>query len=158
MDYKSDCKFVTENMTHYNLEKDFLKEVESIADETNRREVLSTDQIKRLISQYPRVPQDYIIYLQEIGAGNFRECKFKVQSSLFNLVDLGLEEHYEVKSNVWFFGDNYCGDFSGFDFDSDDANVVEFWLENGELYYTNKSFQNYIREQMLMDENGNDNS
>lgn len=85
MDYKSDCKFVTENMTNYNLEKDFLKKVESIADETNRREVLSSDQIKRLISQYPKVPQDYITYLQEIGAGNFRECKFKVQSSLFNL-------------------------------------------------------------------------
>jgi hypothetical protein len=38
--------------------------------------------------------------------------------------------------------------------DQNDGKVVEFWHESGELYYTNKSFQTYIREQMLIDENG----
>lgn len=78
---------------------------------------------------------------------------FNVASSLFDLEDLGLEDHYELKSNIWFFGDNFAGDFAGFDFDQNNGKVVEFWHESGELYYTNKSFQTYIREQMLMDEN-----
>lgn len=38
--------------------------------------------------------------------------------------------------------------------DQNDGKVVEFWHESGELYYTNKSFQIYIRKQMLIDENG----
>ncbi|MTH18000.1 SMI1/KNR4 family protein [Flavobacterium sp. LC2016-01] len=136
----------------YNKEKDFLKKVENPDDETNKREILNKEQIEMLLEKYPKVPQDYISYLQEIGSGNFREGQFKVHSSLFNLEDLGLEDHYELQSNIWFFGDNYCGDFSGFDFNEENGNVVEFWHESGELHYTNTSFQTYIRTQMLMDE------
>ncbi|MCD0469992.1 SMI1/KNR4 family protein [Flavobacterium sp. JAS] len=140
---------------NYTLEKEFLKKIETSSDETNRKEIITDEQIKTLLEKYPKIPKDYIDYLQEIGSGNFRECQFKVQPFLFNLEDLGLEDHYELKSNIWFFGDNYCGDFSGFDFDSDEGTVVEFWHESGDLYYTQKTFQNYIRERMEMDENGN---
>lgn len=138
--------------TNYTLEKEFLKKVE-IDDETNKREISTDDQIKNLLSEYPKLPGDYISYLKEIGSGSFRQCQFNVAGSLFNLEDLGLEDHYELKSNICFFGDNFAGDFSGFDFDQNNGKVVEFWHESGELYYTNKSFQTYIREQMLMDEN-----
>ncbi|TDX13351.1 hypothetical protein EDB96_0045 [Flavobacterium sp. S87F.05.LMB.W.Kidney.N] len=141
-------------MANYTLEKEFLKKVENNNDKQNEREILNKDQIKNLLLKYPKLPQDYLIYLQEIGSGSFRECQFNIASSLFDLEDLGLNNYYELKSNVWFFGDNYSGDFSGFDFDKNDGNVVEFWHESGELYYTNKPFQAYIREQMLMDENG----
>lgn len=140
---------------NYTLESAFLKKNEDDKNETNKKELLSEEQLNKLIEKYPNVPQDYITYLREIGAGNFRECQFKVQSFLFNLEALGLDEHYEIKSNIWFFGDNYCGDFSGFDLDLNDGLVVEFWHETGELYYTNQTFQNYIRQQMGMDENGN---
>jgi len=40
--------------------------------------------------------------------------------------------------------------------DQNDDKVVEFWHESGDLHYTNKSFKTYIREQILMDENGNE--
>lgn len=141
--------------TDYNLEKEFLKKVENNSQQ-NKREIVNNDQIGKLLLEYPKLPLDYLDYLKEIGSGSFRESQFNVTSSLFDLEDLGLENHYDLKSNVWFFGDNFCGDFSGFDFDRNDGNVVEFWHESGELYYTNKSFQNYIRERMLMDENGNE--
>lgn len=135
--------------TNYTLEIEFLKKVET----DNNRTLLTEDQIKNLLSEFPKIPQDYLIYLQEIGSGSFRKSQFNVTASLFDLEELGLVDHYELKSNVWFFGDNFCGDFSGFDFDQNDGKVVEFWHESGELYYTNKSFQTYIREQMLIDEN-----
>ena len=141
---------------NYKLESEFLKKVEDDKDDTNKKELLSEEQLNKIIEKYPDVPQDYIAYLKEIGSGNFRECQFKVQSFLFNLEDVGLDEHYDIKSNIWFFGDNYCGDFSGFDLDLNNGLVVEFWHETGELYYTNKTFQNYIRQQIGMDENGND--
>lgn len=139
----------------YNLETQFLKKVEDPNNITNKREILTDDQIKSILEKHPKIPKDYIAYLQKIGSGNFRECKFKVHHFLFDLEDIGLEDHYELKSNVYFFGDNYCGDFSGFDFDNNDGNVVEFWHESGELYYTNQSFHTYIREQMQIDENEN---
>jgi hypothetical protein len=138
--------------TNYTLEKEFLQKVET----NNNRTALTSNQIINLISEFPKLPEDYVAYLQEIGSGSFRDCQFNIASSLFNLEDLGLENHYELKSNIWFFGDNFSGDFSGFDFDRNDGNVVELWHESGELFYTNKSFQAYIREQMLMDENDND--
>lgn len=136
--------------TNYNLEKEFLKKVEN----NNSRTTLTANQIKDLLSEFLKLPEDYIVYLQEIGFGSFRDFQFNIASSLFNLEDLGLEDHYELKSNIWFFGDNFAGDFAGFDLDQNDGKVVEFWHESGELYYTNKSFQTYIREQMLIDENG----
>lgn len=141
---------------NYNLEKGFLKKVEDEKDETNRREVATEEQLKKILKRYPNAPADFIAYLKEIGSGNFRECQFKVQPFLFNLEALGLDKHYAIKSNIWFFGDNYCGDFSGFDLDRSDGLVVEFWHETGELYYTNQTFQRYIRQKMLMDEQGND--
>jgi|SRR6218665_3648289 len=142
--------------TRYRLEIEFLKNIESKNAEQNKREIATKDQIEKLLTEYPNIPQDFIAYLQEIGWGSFRESQFNITSTLFDLDDLGLSDHYDLKSNVCFFGDNFCGDFSGFDFDRNDGTVVEFWHESGELYYTNKSFQTYIREQMLMDENGNE--
>ena len=93
--------------TNYKLESEFLGKVEDDKDETNKKELLSEEQLNKIIEKYPNVPLDYIAYLREIGSGNFRECQFKVQSFLFNLEDLGLDDHYDIKSNIWFFGDNY---------------------------------------------------
>ncbi|MDR0228514.1 MAG: hypothetical protein LBI72_05550 [Flavobacteriaceae bacterium] len=142
--------------TTYLLEREFLKRVEDKSDESNHKEIISKQQLLGIIEKYPCAPHDYIAYLKEIGYGNFRECQFKVQSFLFNLEEIGLDEHYSIKSNVWFFGDNYFGDFSGFDLDLNDGLVVEFLHETGELYYTKQSFYNYIRQQMGIDEYGND--
>ena len=133
---------------NYNLEIEFLKKVENSRDESNKREIVTEEQIKILVEKHPKIPEDYIVYLKEIGGGNFRECFFKVHPFLFDLEDIGLDEHYDLKENVCFFGDNFAGDFSGFDFDKNDGHVVEFWHETGDLNYTDTTFQEYIREQM----------
>jgi hypothetical protein len=140
----------------FELEKRFLKNVENPEDHTNEKEVIDKERLDALRKAYSSIPDDFFDYLSEIGAGNIRECQFKVQSYLFDFEDLGLEDVYEVPESIKFFGDNYAGDFAGFDFERNDGKVVEFWHVSAELYYTDKSFQQYIREQMLMDENGND--
>lgn len=140
----------------YNKEKAFLKSVEKAEDKTNFRQIPKKERLSQILNAYPTLPQDYIHYLQEIGSGNFRESQFKVMDYLFDLTSLGIENDYGIKPNVKFFGDNFAGDFSGFDLDNNDGLVVEFWHETGQLYYTGQTFKNYIRQQMLMDVDGND--
>lgn len=137
-------------------EKDFLERVEDAHNSQNKRERLTELQIRELQRQYPNLPVDFIAYLREIGCGNLRECQFNVTSSLFTLHDVGLSSHYDLQSGIKFFGDNFAGDFAGFDVNSRSGRVVEFWHEDGSLYNTGKSFKEYIREQMLMGGEGND--
>ena len=140
----------------FELEKKFLERVENIEDKTNKKELIDSEKINKLKTQYPNIPNDFLDYLSEIGAGNIRECQFKIQPYLFDFEDIGLENVYKIQNGIKFFGDNYCGDFAGFDLNENDGKVVEFWHDSAEFYYTNKSFHEYIRIQMLMDDNGND--
>lgn len=139
----------------FSEEKKFLEEHET-KDEVNKKEALSREQLGRIRESFPKVPQDYLDYLSEIGSGTIREVQFTVKPFLFDFEDLGLEDVYELKQGVKFFGDNLNGDFAGFDFSQNEIQVVEFLHASGELYYTNKSFKDFIREKMLIDEAGND--
>ena len=140
----------------YSFEKEFLEKYEDKTDATNLRKKATDIELKKLKEEYPKLPIEFIEYLSEIGSGNFRECQFKVQKDLFDLDDLGLSEHYDLKDGIKFFGDNFSGDFSGFDFNKNPEFVVEFWHEDGTIYETNKTFKEYIRKQMLIGENGKD--
>ena len=70
--------------------------------------------------------------------------------------DLGLAADYELRAEIKFFGDNYAGDFAGFDFSNNAELVVEFWHEDGSIYETNQSFKDYISGQMLIGAQGED--
>jgi hypothetical protein len=140
----------------YKEELEFLKVVEDPEDSTNNRERLPELEIQALLTKFPSLPSDYTDYLKEIGHGNFRECQFKIMSSLFDLSDLGLENHYSIRPTIKFFGDNFSGDFAGFDLNQNNGLVIEFWHEDGSIYETKKTFREYIRSHMLLDDNGND--
>lgn len=140
----------------FEKEIDFLKKVEEADNSQNERKKWIPDEVVKMKNKFSDIPQDYLDYLMEIGSGCFRECQFKVLGELFDLSDLGLDNHFEVKEGVIFFGDNFSGDLAGFDFDKKNGLVIEFWHEDGSIYETNKTFKEYIREQMLMDESGND--
>jgi hypothetical protein len=140
----------------FEFEKEFLEKHEDGTDTCNLRKTASDEEINKLREQYPRVSKDFLDYLEEIGYGAFRECQFKVEKYLYELDDLGLAEQYEVPSGIKFFGDNFSGDFSGFDFNNDSNFVIELWHEDGTIFKTNKTFKEYIRQQMLIDENGAD--
>lgn len=127
-------------------EKEFLLRIENISNTVSTREIVSAEKLETLRKTFPQISNDYLDYLSEIGSGNIRSSLFKVQPYLFDFSDIGLEEVYSVKNDVKFFGDNFNGDFSGFDFSKNTNEVVEFWHESGTIHYTNKTFREYIFE------------
>ncbi len=132
-------------------EKEFLNRFEDSANEVNKKTIITIEKANQLIEQYPNIPKGYIDYLLEIGAGVIREMQFDVKAFLFDFSDLGLEGIFNVDEEVKFFGDNLSGDFAGFDFSKENTDeVVEFWHDSNEVYYTGKTFREYIRERMLM--------
>lgn len=141
----------------YKEEISFLEKVEDKKDaEINKREKLTDKDIEEIREQYSDIPQNYLDYLKEIGYGTIRECQFMVYEGLENIEDiLGYEVEELEDKKFLVFGDNYSGDFSGFLIE-EEWKVAEFWHDCEELKICKQSFHEYIREQMLMDENGED--
>ncbi|GHT18310.1 hypothetical protein FACS189429_4610 [Bacteroidia bacterium] len=136
----------------YKKEIDFLNKVEK-TDGQNDRIKLTDEEINNIKNEHKNIPDDYLKYLQNIGFGSFRESQFMIYKNLKTLFDIGIETENDEYNKLIFFGDNFSGDLSGFDLS---GNVVEYWHDSDEIYETDKSFKEYIREQMLMDNNGND--
>ena len=53
------------------------------------------------------------------------------------------------------FGDNFSGDPGAF-LPDENWRVVEIWHDSLDIYDPNQTFGAFIRDKMLMDENGND--
>jgi hypothetical protein len=138
----------------YSTEIDFLRAVEEKDNQQNGREKLAAEEISSIKTAYANLPEDYLDYLQCVGWGSFRGCQFMVFSFPEALSDLGIASEIDDISSYVFFGDNFAGNFSGFNLQN--GEVVEWWHDTDEIYATGKTFQEYIRAQMLMDENGND--
>jgi hypothetical protein len=119
------------------------KKLESLGLE-NRLQKISKDETKKILNNYPTVPLDYLLFLNEIGAGSIKDSTFNLYSNLINFSDLGLENIYELPSNIMLFGDNFSGDFSGFDLTKKDS-VIEFWHDDNHIFYTGKTFDEYIK-------------
>ena len=90
----------------------------------------------RLISS--NVPNDYVTYLNVVGAGDLVPSVIKIYPTLCILSDFGLEEEYSVDDGIMFFGDNYSGDFLGFDLSNSDDEVIEFWHDSETTHRTGK--------------------
>lgn len=114
------------------------------------RTVLTQDQIDELQSVFQNLPIDYVNYLIEVGFGDLMKSLLKIYPSLCDLSDLGLENVYEIPNDIKLFGDNYSGDFIGFDLSNKDDEVIEFWHDSNQVYKTGKTFRNYIREKISM--------
>lgn len=141
---------------NFKTEKDFLSKHEKSDDVSNTKQMVTSPHLNKLKEEYSNIPEDYLFYLSEIGAGSIRECQFKVQSYLFDFKDIDLDDIYNIKKGIKFFGDNFSGDFAGFDLSQNNDEVIEFWHDSEQFYYTKMTFREYIREKMLMDINGND--
>ena len=138
---------------------DFLATVED-PDEPrmNSRKRLTATEARKLKSKHPGVPDDFLAYLREVGAGAFRECQFTVYGFLGapdEILGKGVLLRKDPSIPVLCFGDNFSGDLSGF-LPEEDWAVVELWHDDGTLWRVKKPFGTYIRERMLMGPNGED--
>ncbi len=144
-------------MGRYDDVIDFLAKHEDKKEgQMNRRETLSGDDLSALHSQHSGIPDDYIDYLAEVGYGAFRECQYAVYGGFIEPSFIfGDDRAALLDKRILLFGDNFCGDPAGFVPDEDWA-VVEIWHDSMQIYETDMTFESFIREQMLMDETGND--
>lgn len=130
----------------YQKEKAFLqskqKDIENIFKKVDK------ERINKVVLKYPNVPIDYIDFLKEIGAGYFNNAQYEIKDYLFNLSDIWLEETYDIADTIAFFGDNYSGDFAGFDLSKDKPTVIELEHSTGEIIETNLTFAEFIRQQI----------
>lgn len=124
---------------HYNFEKKILKEKE-----ITNLVVISEKELNENFEDFKNTPLDYIFFLIEVGYGNINNI-LDLKNFLFDFDDLGLEDIYDLPENIKLFGDNFSGDFIGFDFDKN-GEVIEFLHESGEIYWTGKNFKEYISE------------
>ena len=146
-------------MTLFRDAVDFLAKVEDPDEgQMNSRKRLTATQAQELKTKFPGVPDAFVAYLCEVGAGAFRECQFTVYGFLGTPDDIlgkGVLRRKDASIPVWCFGDNFSGDLSGF-LPEEDWAVVELWHDDGTLWRVKKSFGEYIRGRMLMGPNGED--
>lgn len=140
------------NQLHYQEEIEHLSKIEDPNDECNgQREIYDDITIERLKQMFPTLPEDYWIYLKEIGLGSFDNGMFMIYSSPCTLEELGLSGTYpNIPNNYVFFGDGLSGDLSGFDLLSTKDEVIEFWHEMEKIEPTKKTFRQYIRQKMRL--------
>jgi hypothetical protein len=134
---------------HFSSEKKFLLKVESPDSPHNKRTLVTTEKLNELKANHPGLPDEYLVYLKNIGWGDFRECGYMIYSGLLTLDSIGLSKAYPLKEKVVFFGDNFSGDMAGFNLDNN-YSIVELWHESGDLHETRLSFRKFIRGQIGM--------
>ena len=142
-----DKKFSTENK--------FLLKVESPDSVHNKRTLVTAEKLIKLKENYPQIPEEYLLYLSNVGWGDFRQCGYMIYSGPITLDSIGLSEAYPLKEKVIFFGDNFSGDMAGFNLDNN-YSVVVLGHASGDLHETGLSFRQFMREQMGMGRLGND--
>ncbi|PEY32232.1 SMI1/KNR4 family protein [Bacillus cereus] len=75
------------------------------------------------------VPQDYIIFLKEIGYGSVFDSYFMFYGGLIETDEIyDADDNPELK-NVLLFGDNFAGDAIGFH-TTNNWGIVEIWHED----------------------------
>ncbi len=133
---------------YYKEEIEYLKNIDEA---NNKRQLVNQSQLNFISEKYPNIPTSYLNYLSEIGYGSIMNCQFNIYNNLTDFSDLGLDDIYSLPYNIKLFGDNFSGDFAGFDLSKNETDeVVEFWHDSNKVFYTNKTFREYIREKILM--------
>ena len=138
-------------MGRYDDVRDFLDE----HSRKSKRTILPTAEVEKLRKTYPGIPDDFVDYLSEIGWGSFLECRYMVYDGFVDL-----ESIFDAKTAATFskrvvcFGDNFSGDLGGF-LPDESWKVIEIWHDSMEIYDPGQSFEEFIRDLILMDDDGN---
>jgi hypothetical protein len=113
------------------------------------RELYAKKQIEELRKEYPQIPEEYLEYLLEIGAGSFRNEFCTIFGDLCELdefYDESLLEFLDFEERVLQFGCDPSNKALVFLID-EDWKVGEIWDDDlGNIDKTGKTFYEYICE------------
>lgn len=137
----------------YEKEIEFLKSIERLDTpltlDQNKRELYSKKQIEELRKEHHQIPEEYLEYLSEIGAGSFREEFCTIFGELCEIEDFydeSLLEFLDFKERVVQFGCDPSGKALVFLID-ENWEVGEIWDDDlGSVDRTGKAFYDYICE------------
>ncbi|AWI05526.1 hypothetical protein [Clostridium drakei] len=137
----------------YERELEALKYIDQLDAEMNsrqeEREVYSKKQIEELRKEYPQIPEDYLEYLSEIGAGSFGKEFCTIFGDLCEIEDFydeSLLEFLDFEEKVLQFGCDPSGKALVFIID-ENWEVGEIWDDDlGSVSRAEKTFYDYICE------------
>lgn len=122
----------------------------------NKRTTLTDSETDAIRAEHPGIPEDYLAYLIEIGWGPFRECQYMVYGGLTDPEEIFDKETVaQFGKRLLLFGDNFSGDPAGF-IPDENWKVVELWHDSIEIYDPKQSFATFIRDKMLIGDDGSD--
>lgn len=121
-----------------------LAEAEAMAERFDSdRDMVAPDTAAEIRAKFPGIPEDYLAYLQKIGAGSFLSCSYAIYSSPIRPEDVFGSRDPSWPDNLLVFGDNFCGDLGVFEPSSGWA-VGELWHDDRTIMRSEKSFSEFI--------------
>ena len=130
---------------------DFLDSLENDK-ESKRPEPLSAPEIKRLRETYVEIPEDFIEYLTQVGAGQVNNCRYMVYGELLKPSDIfDFEDVQEIEHLILLFGDDFAGNPAGF-LVTDKWKIAEISHTSLHLFNVEPTFSEFIRQAIGMND------
>ena len=109
----------------------------------SNRSVVSPDAIAALRVEYPGIPEDYLGFLGQIGAGSFLSSSYAIYDG-----PIEPDEIFGLRDDSWppdliAFGDNFSGDLGVF-LPSSGWAVAELWHDDRSIAKSGGSFLDFI--------------
>lgn len=134
---------------------EFLKAAEEHLDKTliqNVRKIYSKDEIENIQKQYSNIPEEYLIYLSQIGEGAFREEFCTVFGDLIEVEDFfdeALHEYLDLEEEVLQFGCDFSGNALVFLIDEGWEVGILYHDDLGVIEKTGQKFKEFISKMIM---------
>ncbi len=116
----------------YQKEIDYLKRNNLLE---NNRVIISENRAREIRNFHKNISEEFIDFLKEIGAGQFRNSQYEIKSFVFDFHEIGLDHIYEIDKSIVLFGNSFSGDFVGFDLSKIQSTVLEIELDRADLQF-----------------------
>lgn len=131
---------------------EYLARVEDPHENPHERRRFSQDAIERIRRRHRGIPEEYLTYLMEVGAGAVCGRRFGVYRDLMEPSYPLCDEDFRLDGSIVCFGYKPSGDQAGFWLS--DWRVVEIDHADLSLTFIEESFATYIRWQIFGGEEG----
>lgn len=134
---------------------EFLKTAEEHLDKTliqNVRKIYSKNEIENIEKQYLNIPEEYLIYLSQIGEGGFREEFCTVFGDLIEVEDFfdeDLHEYLDFEEEVLQFGCDFSGNALVFLIDEGWEVGILYHDDLGVIEKTGQKFKEFISKMIM---------